>query len=220
MIRSYFRFLLYLSVIIGFSGSIAGSYDDFFIAIKRDDAASVRELLDRGFDPNTRSSQGQHGLYLALRESSLAVARVLLDAAATQVDARNLDGETPLMIAALKGQVDVVQRLLARDADVNKPGWTPLHYAASGGQEAVIRILLDANAYIDAESPNRTTPLMMAARYGSEGAVRVLLEAGADPSLRNQAGLTAQQFALGVGRDRVAAMIAAAVRRQGPAGSW
>ena len=195
MIRSYFRFLLYLSVIIGFSGSIAGSYDDFFIAIKRDDAASVRELLDRGFDPNTRSSQGQHGLYLALRESSLAVARVLLDAAATQVDARNLDGETPLMIAALKGQVDVVQRLLARDADVNKPGWTPLHYAASGGQEAVIRILLDANAYIDAESPNGTTPLMMAAYYGGPKVTKLLLEEGADPRSKNQKNLSALDFA-------------------------
>ena len=220
MMRSCFRFLLYLSVIIGFSGSIAGSYDDFFVAIKRDDAAKVRELLGRGFDPNTRSPQGQVGLYLALREPSPGVVRVLLDAPQTQVDARNLDDETPLMIAALKGEADIVRRLVEREADVNKTGWTPLHYAATGGHVAVIRILLEANAYIDAESPNGTTPLMMAARYGSDEAVKALLDAGADATLKNMAGLTAQAFAQGVGRDRLAELIGTVIRRQKPAGTW
>ncbi len=218
--RNYFTFFIHLIVAIGFSSAIAGSYDDFFIAIKRDDSRTVRQLLGRGFDPNTRSEQGQHGLYLALRDASLGVADVLVDAPATQVDVRNLDDETPLMMAALKGHVALVRRLLARDADVNKPGWTPLHYAATGGNVEVIRLLLDAHAYIDAASPNGTTPLMMAARYGSEEAVLLLLEAGADPTLRNQSRLTAQDFALGVGREPVARLIAAAIRRRQPAGTW
>lgn len=220
MMRICFRFLLHLVVVAGFSSAFAGSYDDFFIAINRDDPRTVRQLLERGFDPNTRSPQGQHGLYLALRDLSPGVARVLLDSPQTQVDIRNLDDETPLMIAALKGQADMVQRLIAREADVNKTGWTPLHYAATGGNVDVIRLLLDAHAYIDAESPNGTTPLMMAARYGSEDAVKLLLEAGADARLRNQSRMTAQDFALGVGRDRLAELIAAAIRRQTPAGNW
>ena len=170
--RDYSKYLFYLIVFTGVSVSNAGSYDDFFIAIKRDDAAAIRSLLARGFDPNTPDPRGQHGLYLALREPSLAVAQVLLDAPATRVETRNLDDESPLMMAALKGQADMVRRLIARDADVNKPGWAPLHYAASGGHVEVIRILLEADAYIDAESPNGTTPLMMAARYGSTQSVK------------------------------------------------
>lgn len=210
--RNYFKYLVYLVAIIGFSSSIAGSYDDFFAAIKRNDAATIRGLLARGFDPNTPSPQGQHGLYLALREPSLAVAEVLIDAPATRVETRNLDDESPLMIAALKGHAAMVRRLITRDADVNKPGWTPLHYAASGGHVEVIRILLDAHAYIDAESPNGTTPLMMAARYGSDEAAFALLDAGADATLKNALGMDARAFALGAGRDRLAAQIDARVR--------
>ena len=56
--------------------------------------------------------------------------------------------------------------------------------------------LLDHSAYIDAESPNGTTPLMMAARYGSPEAVKLLIQEGADPTLFNQLGLTAKDFAL------------------------
>ena len=32
----------------------AGSYEDFFTAIRRDDGAAISALLRRGFDPNTR----------------------------------------------------------------------------------------------------------------------------------------------------------------------
>jgi ankyrin repeat protein len=124
------------------------------------------------------------------------------------------------MMAALKGQTDLARRLIARGADVNKTGWSPLHYAATGGHQAMISLLLDAHAYIDAESPNGTTPLMMAAQYGSIAAVRQLLEAGADASLRNQLGLTAQDFALRAERRDAAELIAAQRRKLRPAATW
>ncbi|MFZ9182625.1 MAG: ankyrin repeat domain-containing protein, partial [Hylemonella sp.] len=61
----------------------------------------------------------------------------------------------------------------------------------------------------DAESPNGTTPLMMAAMYGSPAAVKVLLEAGADPSIQNNLGLSALDFANQVKRQDSAALIQA-----------
>lgn len=198
----------------------AGSYDDFFIAVKRDDAAQVVELLQRGFDPNTLDASGQHALYLALREPSLAVARVLLQWPKTHVDARNAQEETPLMLACLKGHQEMVKLLLARDADVNKTGWTPLHYAATGGHTQIMQWLLDEHAYIDAESPNGTTPLMMAAQYGSAAAVQLLLDAGADANVRNQLKLSAIDFAHRSGRTDVADLIASVQRRTRSTGQW
>jgi len=218
--KKYFRYVIYLYVFIEFSSASAGSFDDFFVAINRDDPVMVESLLKRGFDPNTPNAQGQFGLFLALREGSLKVARVLVDWPSTRVETRNTVDESALMMAALKGHTDMARRLIARGADVNKTGWAPLHYAATGSHAALITMLLDAHAYIDAESPNGTTPLMMASQYGSAAAVRQLLEAGADASLKNQLGLSAQDFAMRSGRQEVFEILAAHLRKQRPAGAW
>src|SRR5690606_36397380 len=109
-------------------------------------------------------------------------------------DATNARDETALMLVALQGDLESVKLLVKRGAEVNRPGWTPLHYAAAGGHVPVIAFLLDENAYIDAQSPNRTTPLMMAARQKHTNAVRVLVEAGADPTQRNEAGYGAAEY--------------------------
>jgi hypothetical protein len=194
-VRKYIKYALYGIVAIGFSIAKAGSYEDFFAAIKDDDAATVRNLLQRGFDPNTPSPDGLSGLFLAVRTPAPKVASVLIAAPSTKVETRTAQDESPLMMAALKGQTELARRLIARDADVNKPGWAPLHYAATGGHLEMIRLLLDNYAFIDAESPNGTTPLMMAAMYGSTEAVQLLLDEGADTAMKNQLGMTALDFA-------------------------
>lgn len=202
----------------------AGAYEDFFVAILRDDADAITALLRRGLDPNTRDPKGQVGLTVALQNGSSKAFAALMASRELNVEARNAQDESPLMIAAIKGNVEAVTALLARDADVNKTGWTPLHYAASAGSPrhlAIIALLLEHYAYIDAASPNGTTPLMMAAQYGSADAVQLLLDEGADPSLKNRLGLTAADFALRVSRTESAEKIAAAIRRRQPnRGRW
>lgn len=216
----YFRYCIYLIVFIGYSITIAGSYDDFFSAIGRDDAATVKTLLVRGFDPNTVNPAGEHGLIVAVRAPSLKVISVLLEAPNVNVEARTQLDESPLMLAALKGLTDLCRQLISLGADVNKPGWTPLHYAATNGHLATMDLLLEEHAYIDAASPNGTTPLMMAAHYGTAEAVKLLLADGADPALRNEQGLTAIDFAQRASRAEAAELIAAAIRGRQPKETW
>jgi ankyrin repeat protein len=218
--RGYFKKALYLAVTIGVSAVMAGSYDDFFIAIKQDDPKAIGGLLSRGFDPNTPGPQQLDGLYLALRDGSLKAAQSLIDWPKTNVESRSPQDESPLMMAALKGHRGLVKKLIERGADVNKTGWTPLHYAATGGHPAIIELLLEHHAYIDAESPNGTTPLMMAAQYGTPAAVKLLLESGADASLRNQLGLSAVDFANRANRKDAADLIAASIKAAQPKGKW
>lgn len=219
-LMSNIKKFIYLIVLYGFSVAHAGSYEDFFIAIKRDDSGTVVELLTRGFDPNTLNPSGEPGLLLAVKEPSIKVAEVLINWPKTNVELRNKQDESPLMMAAFKGLLEISQKLIARDADVNKTGWTPLHYAATHGHLEIIALLLDKHAYIDAGSPNGSTPLMMAARYGTPEAVKLLLESGADPLLKNQQGLSAIDFAQQAKRQDIAEMVAGAVRATKPKGTW
>ena len=217
---NYFKKSIIGFVLIGFNVSQAGSFDDFFKAVKWDDAKAVQQLLARGFDANTIDASGQTGLLIAIREPSPKVARVLVDSPKIDLNALNTQGESPLMLAALKGQLELVNQMLKKDADVNKTNWTPLHYAATTGQLAVIRLLIENHAYIDAESPNGSTPLMLASMYGTPEAVKLLLDEGADPTLKNQQGLTALQFAQRASRPDAEALITKSIRAKRPPGQW
>jgi uncharacterized protein len=190
----------------------AATIDDYFVAIKNDNDGDVVTILFRGFDANTLDREGRHGLHIAMMEGSLKVAKTLLDLSGTKVDTRSKNDESPLMMAALKGNVAFAKRLIARGADVNKTGWTPLHYAATGGHVEMIKLLLEEHAYIDTESPNKTTPLMMAALYGTEDAVRLLIKEGADASIKNDQGLTAAEFALQAERKGLSAELVKAAK--------
>ena len=175
--------------------------EDVFTAVKRDNAGAVADAVRRGADPNARDAQGQTPLTLALRYENAKAAEALLAAPGVQVDAANSVGETPLMLAALRGRLDLMRRLIERGAAVDRAGWTPLHYAASGPEPKAVAMLLDRGAKIEAVAPNGSTPLMMAARYGSEDGVKLLLDRGADPKRRSERGHSAADYARAEGRE-------------------
>ena len=200
---------LVLAAALSAGSALAVDYDsvDFFRAVNVDNDAAVSRMLAAGLDPNQLDPRGQPALIVALQSQSLKVAKVLWDAKGIQIDIRNHAGETPLMMAALKAEVDAAAALVAHGAAVQKDGWSPLHYAATGGSAAIVRLLLSKGATLEARSPNGSTPLMMAARYGNEEAVDALLAAGADRTAKNDLGMDASAFAASAGRDRLAARL-------------
>jgi ankyrin repeat protein len=206
------RYALYLIVLICISPARADDLVSLFRAINNDNASGVSALLARGVDPNAVDPRGQVALYVALREGSPKVVAVLAAHPGIQLDATNAANETPLMMAALRGDVSSTQLLLDRGAAVNRSGWTPLHYAASSPETKVVALLLDRGAQLEAESPNRTTPLMMAARYGTEDAALLLLARGASAKARNDVNLNAADFARLAGRTKLAARLDEAAR--------
>lgn len=199
--------IVYLVVMMCISLAHAGSYDDFFVAVIRDDPGAIKSLLDKGFDANSLDPNGQPAANVAIQRDSGRALEALVAAPTLDVNLLNPAGESALMLAAIKGQLEWCERLLQRGAKVNQAGWTPLHYAASGPNPRIVELLLGRGAVLDTRSPNGSTPLMMAARYGSEDAVRMLLERGADATLRNERDLDAADFAQLAGREKLAAQL-------------
>lgn len=195
--------------------ALADEHSDFFLAVTNNDSNWVIKLLNRGLSPNIKeASRGDTALMLALRENAMDVFTLLVNFSKTNIEAKSDNGDTALMIAAYLRNQSAVQALLDHDAEVNNPGWTALHYAAAAGDVEIIKLLLDKSAYIDAESPNKTTPLMMAARAGQFSSVKLLVEEGADGTLKNEQGLDAVEFARRSDRKDIADWLAA---RQKPA---
>ena len=211
---SRLRASAFVVALLSASPAMAVTYDsvDFFRAVNVDNADAVARMLAAGLDPNQLDPRGQPALIVALQGESLKVAKVLWDAKGIDIDIRNHAGETPLMMAALKAEVDAAGALVARGAAVQKDGWSPLHYAATGGSAAIVKLLLSKGAPLEARSPNGSTPLMMAARYGHEQSADLLLAKQADTEVRNQRGLSAADFARGAGREALAKRLESRLR--------
>lgn len=170
------------------------------LAVRAGDLAFLARMPELGLDERTRDDLRNNLLMIAIRDNGDAIALRLLQQPAWQAPSvlnyENQLGETALMMAALNGSASVAERLMGLGAEVNRAGWSALHYAATSGHAQLIRMLVDKSAYVDAASPNGTTPLMMASRFNHREAAAALIELGADPTLTNQSGMSARDYAL------------------------
>ena len=80
----------------------------------------------------------------------------------TEVNAKGGTGKTPLHWAAIEGQEEIVELLIAKGANVNAKadeGNTPLHTAALNNREEVAELLIAKGADVNAKCVNGGTPL-------------------------------------------------------------
>ncbi len=206
--RIHFKYLVQLLAVVMISCAHASPQEDLYIAVNRDDAGAVSRVLEAGANPNGLDDKGRTMLGYALLNESNRAAEALLASPKLDINMLNRAGESALMIAALRGNLDWAKRLVARGAKINHDGWSALHYAATGPNTELLDWLIGKGAFIDGRSPNGTTPLMMAARYGSEANVDRLLAAKAEIRASNEQGLTAVDFAKMAGREPLTARLA------------
>ena len=126
-------------------------------------------------------------LHSAARAGSVERTIALLSRGVIDIDEGEPTGMNPLMIAAIRGHLRVVEILLEKGADVSAvdddAGFSPLHCSAAAGQVAATKVLVKAGADLEAVvSSADGTPLHVAARTGHSEVVRVLIEAGANPN--------------------------------------
>ena len=113
-------------------------------------------------------------------------------AAGVDVNAKNVDGWTPLHSATEKSRNEVAELLIAEGADVNavadnNSGYTPLHSARN---EEIVELFIVNGANINAKDANEFTSLHYAAARGHKEVAELLITKGADVNAKDDLGKT------------------------------
>ena len=151
----------------------AARADEFawFDACADGDAATIREIVSNGVDPNYPDENGATPLILAARGGHLEAAEALLDGGADIELAADYPAQvdTPLSAASQEGHLPMVDFLLARGAVLDgkgRDGRTALMTAATRGRADVVEALLGRGAAVDAIKLDGTSALFWAAQEG------------------------------------------------------
>lgn len=134
----------------------------------------VSDLLELGADHKRSSLFDRYtAVHAAARHNSKESIRHLVRAGA-DVNARSMDGDTPLMLAVVYQSVDAVKELvsLGTKVDLNKvreDGSTAAEMAAALGDREIALLLARAGADLDKKNVYERSPRQVAADHGHDG---------------------------------------------------
>ena len=174
----------------------------FLHVVQTDRIDLAARLLQQGVDPRTRmvrnglprvlDPEDEFDRAILRLEAAFDGARPRTGApAARTFDEDSREGVTPLMLAAAKGRITMLQWLLDGGADVNEHdanGGSALLSALDAEQVEGARLLLERGAKIDAPRLDHWHPLLSAAASESIASLQLLQAHGADLAVSNAAG--------------------------------
>ncbi len=152
----------------------------------------VDRVVSMVSSPNVEIDQvdsvtGDNALIASVRNRYNDIA-VILSNSGININHKNNDGQTALMIAAKQGNLFIVKELLNRGAKINTvdtSGNNELFYATQGGYNGIVDLLLDESSNPNISNNNGNTPLMIASGTSNIYILERLLTAGASPNRLN-----------------------------------
>lgn len=129
------------------------------------------------------------------RNSQRGICQLIADGAA--IDAQDIRGQTPAYWAAYKGHLETLTLFKIYGADMNHKdhrGKTPLRAAAKYGHEKIIAFLAAQKVNLNQLDGRGLTPLHVAAFNGRFSAYQTLIYSGADTTIKDPLGRTAEEI--------------------------
>jgi ankyrin repeat protein len=117
--------------------------------------------------------------------------------AGMNINVRDKDGNTALMLASMVGDPQIVNLLIGKGADINArsaAGYTALMYVSSKGDTAMAKLLIKKGTDVNIRNNDGDTALMLASLNGNLEAAKLLVESGADVNIRDNKGNTALKY--------------------------
>ena len=165
---------------------------------KSDNAPGVKSELAKGFDPGILNSKdGAEAItpvHIAAEHGNVEILKLFLDSG-VNVNLREPDGSTALLLATLKGKTPAAELLLERRADPNlatNSGYPPLVAAVAQQNRTLVRDLVGHGANVNTAS-GPLTPLSAAASNGDLDTTLFLLSHGADINQSPKDGMTCRR---------------------------
>uniref|UniRef100_A0A3P8SGI7 Ankyrin repeat and sterile alpha motif domain containing 6 n=1 Tax=Amphiprion percula TaxID=161767 RepID=A0A3P8SGI7_AMPPE len=111
--------------------------------------------------PQTDDERRRPDVFSALKLGNSQLVKEILEEDPAQVNSSNQEGASPLMMAAVSGQLEVVQLMVEKNADIDKQdgvhGWTALMQATYHGNKDIVKYLLSQGADVNLRAKNGYT---------------------------------------------------------------
>ena len=142
-------------------------------------------------DLNHQGSGNHTALHVAASRKHSEVVQVLIDAGA-DIETKNVDGNSPLLLASISGELTTMTKLVKAGADVratNTGRSTCLIFAAYHGHTDAVRYLVGLSEVdLNHQDMSNYTALHYAVEQKHTDVVEVLIDAGADIETKNVDG--------------------------------
>ena len=171
----------------------------------------ARMLIERGA-PIDAEANGRSALGVAIAKGHKALVGYLVDQGAGLGVLEERSGLTPLLYAVMSGDLELLEKLLAREASVDarlSDGESALHIAVALGDADGVALLLKGGAKPNARNATGRTPLHRAATSGPPELVAMLLEFGADPAIADESGQRPLDLVPPAGSEAIAELLEA-----------
>jgi ankyrin repeat protein len=171
--------------------------------------AGIRLLAENGAKLGLRDNAGYTPLHAAAQQGALAAMRELIRLG-TDVDQRAANGDTALHLALRYQKHETADLLVQNGAKLevrNDEADLPLHEAVRGGDVEFVRLVTSTAPHqVSSENNQGATALHAAVAAGNRDILALLVKSGGH-SKRDDAGLTARDWARRLARDDLTALL-------------